>query len=79
MARAFETDRPAEPQVVLGMGLRLAAALMLAIMWIFRRRNQHRVNRGFRLAQTVSAAAMAFAPLTPPTAPCWSLVVLRRT
>jgi drug/metabolite transporter (DMT)-like permease len=33
MARAFETDRPAEPQVVLGMGLRLAAALMLAIMF----------------------------------------------
>ena len=32
---------------------------MLAIMWIFRRRNPHRVTRGFRLAQTVSAAALA--------------------
>ena len=32
---------------------------MLAIMWIFRRRNPHRVNRGFRLLQTVSAAALA--------------------
>ena len=32
---------------------------MLAIMWIFRRRNPHRVIRGFRLAQTVSAAALA--------------------
>jgi PiT family inorganic phosphate transporter len=28
-------------------------------MWIFRRRNPHRTQRGFRLAQTVSAAAMA--------------------
>jgi PiT family inorganic phosphate transporter len=33
--------------------------VMLAIMWIFRRRNPHKVNRGFRVAQTVSAAAMA--------------------
>ena len=28
-------------------------------MWIFRRRNPHRVNRGFRLSQTFSAAALA--------------------
>ena len=34
-------------------------ALMLAIMWILRRRNPHRVNRAFRIMQTVSAAAMA--------------------
>jgi PiT family inorganic phosphate transporter len=33
--------------------------VMLSIMWIFRRANPHRVNRGFRLAQTGSAAAMA--------------------
>ena len=32
---------------------------MLAIMWIFRSANPHKVNRGFRIAQTVSAAAMA--------------------
>ena len=32
---------------------------MLAIMWIFRRGNPHRANRGFRVAQTVSAAALA--------------------
>ena len=32
---------------------------MLAIMWVFRRANPGRANRGFRLAQTVSAAAMA--------------------
>ena len=32
---------------------------MLAIMWIFRKRNPHKVFRGFRMAQTVSAAALA--------------------
>jgi len=41
------------------VGFLLAFLLMLAIMWIFRRRNPHKVNRGFRLLQTVSAAAMA--------------------
>lgn len=37
----------------------LGFAAMLAIMWIFRKVNPHRVSRGFRLAQTASAAAMA--------------------
>ena len=32
---------------------------MLGIMWAFRRKSPSRTNRGFRLAQTVSAAAMA--------------------
>ncbi|MGZ4476725.1 MAG: anion permease [Nocardioides sp.] len=41
------------------VGFTLAFLLMLAIMWVFRRRNPHRTQRGFRLAQTVSAAAMA--------------------
>jgi PiT family inorganic phosphate transporter len=41
------------------VGLSLAFLVMLAIMWIFRRRNPHRVSRGFRLAQTVSASALA--------------------
>jgi inorganic phosphate transporter, PiT family len=40
-------------------GFILAFLVMLAIMWIFRRKNPHRTNRGFRFAQTVSAAAMA--------------------
>jgi PiT family inorganic phosphate transporter len=40
-------------------GFAAAFALMLAIMWLFRHRNPHRTNRGFRFAQTVSAAAMA--------------------
>ena len=34
-------------------------ALMLAIMWVFRKRNPHKLQRTFRLLQTVSAAAMA--------------------
>ncbi len=41
------------------VGFAFAFLLMLAIMWVFRRRNAHRVTRGFRLAQTVSASAMA--------------------
>ena len=40
-------------------GFAAAALLMIAIMWIFRRANPHRTQRGFRMAQTVSAAAMA--------------------
>lgn len=40
-------------------GFFAAFVLMLSIMWIFRKRNPHKVFRGFRLAQTVSAAAMA--------------------
>lgn len=36
-----------------------AFIVMTAIMWIFRRRNPHTVNRGFRLSQTVSAAALS--------------------
>ena len=40
-------------------GFAAAFLLMLAIMWGFRRANPNRLNRGFRLAQTVSAAAMA--------------------
>ena len=41
------------------IGFAAAFAIMLAFMWIFRRRNPHKVNRGFRLAQTLSAAALA--------------------
>ncbi len=37
----------------------LAFAAMVAIMWIFRRAHHGRANRGFRIAQTFSAAAMA--------------------
>ena len=41
------------------VGFGLAFLVMLSIMWIFRRRNPHRVSRGFRGAQTFSAAALA--------------------
>ena len=37
----------------------LGFAVMLAIMWIFRRANPHKAHRGFKVAQTISAAAMA--------------------
>lgn len=37
----------------------LGFALMVAIMWMFRNANPGRANRGFKIAQTVSAAAMA--------------------
>ena len=41
------------------VGFVVAFLFMLAIMWVFRRRNPGKVNRGFRMSQTVSAAAMA--------------------
>jgi PiT family inorganic phosphate transporter len=41
------------------VGFTLAFIIMLSIMWIFRRRNPHKVFRGFRMAQTLSAAALA--------------------
>ena len=53
-------DKVAIPMVISPIvGFVLAFLLMLAIMWIFRRRNQHKVFRGFRMSQTVSAAALA--------------------
>jgi len=42
--------------VVGGLG---AFLLMLAILWLFKSKKPQPVNRGFRLAQTVSASAMA--------------------
>jgi inorganic phosphate transporter, PiT family len=41
------------------VGFALAFLFMLAILWIFRRGRPRRLNKGFRSAQTVSAAAMA--------------------
>ncbi|HEX5089346.1 MAG TPA: inorganic phosphate transporter [Nocardioides sp.] len=41
------------------VGFVLAFLIMLAIMWIFRRRNPHKVYRGFRMLQTLSAAGLA--------------------
>jgi phosphate/sulfate permease len=42
------------------VGLVLGYLFMLAILWTFRRANPVRANRGFRRAQVVSAAAMAY-------------------
>jgi PiT family inorganic phosphate transporter len=53
-------DKVVIPMVVSPLvGFSLAFLVMLAILWVFRRRNAGRVTRGFRLAQTVSASAMA--------------------
>ncbi|MGA5763153.1 inorganic phosphate transporter [Nonomuraea bangladeshensis] len=41
------------------VGFTLAAAIMITIYWIFRHAQPGKTNRGFRYAQTVSAAAMA--------------------
>lgn len=41
------------------VGLLVGYLVMTAIMWIFRRANPHKAQRGFRIAQTVSAAGMA--------------------
>lgn len=43
------------PVVAFGLGF----LVMLALLWLFRRANPHKASRGFRMAQTVSAAAMA--------------------
>jgi inorganic phosphate transporter, PiT family len=53
-------DKVLIPMVISPLfGFAAAFLVMLLIMWIFRRRNPQRVQRGFRLAQTVSAAALA--------------------
>jgi PiT family inorganic phosphate transporter len=41
-------------------GLTIGYLVMTAILWAFRRANPGRVSRGFRWAQSASAAAMAF-------------------
>ncbi len=41
------------------VGFALAFGLMVALLWIFRNANPHKVTRRFRIAQTASAAAMA--------------------
>ncbi|WP_329546818.1 inorganic phosphate transporter [Streptomyces sp. NBC_01356] len=41
------------------VGLVVGYLVMTAIMWMFRRSNPHKAKRGFRIAQTVSAAGMA--------------------
>lgn len=53
-------DKVAIPMILSpALGFLLAFALMTAIMWLFRRAKPTKVHRGFRAAQTVSAAGMA--------------------
>ena len=53
-------DKVAIPMILSpAIGFFGAFAVMTAIMWIFRKANPSRVNRRFRHAQTVSAAAMS--------------------
>ena len=53
-------DKVLIPMVVSPIfGFLVAFLVMLAILWIFRRRNPHKVFRGFRMAQTLSASALA--------------------
>ncbi|MEU9115910.1 inorganic phosphate transporter [Streptomyces sp. NPDC048483] len=41
------------------VGLVLGYLVMVLILWMFRKANPHKAKRGFRIAQTVSAAGMA--------------------
>ncbi|MER6099349.1 inorganic phosphate transporter [Streptomyces sp. NPDC001728] len=41
------------------IGLIAGYLVMCAILWLFRKSNPHKAKRGFRIAQTVSAAGMA--------------------
>ncbi|MFD8330542.1 inorganic phosphate transporter [Streptomyces lydicus] len=41
------------------VGLVLGYLVMVLILWLFRKSNPHKAKRGFRIAQTVSAAGMA--------------------
>jgi PiT family inorganic phosphate transporter len=42
------------------IGFSVGIAIMVALLWLFRHAHPGRVNRGFRLAQTVSASVVAF-------------------
>jgi PiT family inorganic phosphate transporter len=58
------------------VGLVLGYLVMLAVMWIFRNGNPGVLTRGFRRAQTVSAAAMAFGHGLQDAAKTMGIVVL---
>lgn len=53
-------DKVVIPMIVSPLvGFALAFVFMVGLLWIFRNGRPGRLNRGFRVAQTVSAAAMA--------------------
>jgi phosphate/sulfate permease len=54
-------DKVVVPMVLSPLiGFALGYLFMLAILWLFVRRNAHKTERGFRRAQILSSAAMAF-------------------
>ena len=61
------------------LGLLLGYAVMTAILWIFRDAAPGRIGRGFRLAQTVSASAVAFGHGMQDAAKTAGVVVLALT
>jgi PiT family inorganic phosphate transporter len=58
------------------VGFIFGAILMFAIMWIFARANPGKINRGFRLAQSISAAAMSVGHGMQDAAKTMGIVVL---
>jgi PiT family inorganic phosphate transporter len=58
------------------VGFALGFLVMLAILWLFRGRNPGRLNRGFRVAQSVSAFAMALGHGMQDAAKTMGIVVL---
>ncbi len=61
------------------VGLVVGYLVMVGILWAFRRAHPARVQRGFRYAQTVSAAAMAFGHGMQDAAKTAGVVVLALT
>lgn len=61
------------------VGLAVGFLVMTAILWLFRDGHPGKVNRGFRYAQTVSAAAMAFGHGMQDAAKTAGVVVLALT
>lgn len=73
-------DKVIIPMVVSPIaGLVFGYLAMLAILWLFRRSQPTKVIRGFRYAQTVSAAAMAFGHGMQDAAKTAGVVVLALT
>lgn len=58
------------------VGLTLGYLLMLAILWLFRKGHPGKLNRGFRWAQTASAAAMSIGHGMQDAAKTMGIVVL---
>jgi len=58
------------------VGFTFGGVLMLAIMWGFRRGHPGKLNRGFRLLQTVSAAAMSLGHGMQDAAKTMGIIVL---